>query len=107
MGFRVRIDDGNLLIECAYDNLFERAFEEYYNVSFTGKTGDIELKAFTSDEINISVITYEEFGAKGDGKTDDLEAIRGAHAEANKGGQTVIGTKGKTYYVGPTYGNAV
>ncbi len=105
-GFRVRVDDGNLLIECAYNNLFEKAFDEYYNNNFTGKQGEIKLGDFTG-ETNISVITYEDFGAKGDGKTDDIDAIRQAHNMANKGGQTVIGTKGKTYYVTFTYDNPI
>ncbi len=105
-GFRVRVDDGNLLIECAYNNLFSKAFDEYYNASFTSKQGEIELGDFTG-ETNISVITYEDFGAVGDGKTDDIDAIRQAHNEANKGGQTVIGTKGKTYYVTFTYDNPI
>ena len=106
-GFRVRVDDGNLIIECAYDNLFEKAFNEYYNQTFTGKIGDVELSDFVSKEINISVITYEDYGAKGDGKTDDIEAIRAAHNEANKGGQKVLGTKGKTYYITFSYGNPI
>ena len=31
-----------------------------------------------------NVVTYEEFGAVGDGKTDDQKAIVAAHAAANK-----------------------
>ncbi len=107
MGFRVRVDGDNLLIECAYNNLFEKAFEEYYNATFTGKTGDIELVDFTSDKINISVIKYSDFGAVGDGKTDDSAAIRAAHETANKGGQTVYGEKGKTYYIPPVGQNSI
>ena len=102
-GFRVRVEDGNLIIECAYNNLFARAFDEFYNQNFTGKQGDINITEFTSKEINISVVTYEDFGAVGNGKTDDTEAIRAAHNAANAGGQKVLGTKGKTYYVSFTY----
>ena len=81
--------------------MFEKAFEEYYNASFSGKTGEIELVDFTSDEINISIIKYSDYGAVGDGKKDDSAAIRAAHEAANKGGQTVYGEKGKTYYIPP------
>ena len=106
-GFRVRVDGDNLLIECAYNNLFEKAFEEYYNASFSGKTGEIELVDFTSDEINISIIKYSDYGAVGDGKKDDSAAIRAAHEAANKGGQTVYGEKGKTYYIPPIASNPI
>ena len=105
-GFRVRVDGNSLYIECAYDNYFDKAFGEYYDLTFTGKTGDIKLGDFTG-EVNISVISYADFGAVGDGKTDDLAAIRAAHEEANKGGQTVVAEKGKTYYIGPTYKNPI
>ena len=50
-------------------------------------------------------LTYECFGAKGDGKTDDALAIKRTHEFANneyasKGLYiTVYGTKGKTYYM--------
>ena len=46
------------------------------------------------------VITYEEFGAVGDGKADDQKAIVAAHAEANKKGLPVRAGDGKTYYIG-------
>ena len=44
-------------------------------------------------------ITYEEFGAKGDGVTDDMPAIVAAHAAANSQGLPVKATDGKTYYI--------
>ena len=105
-GFRVRVEGGNLLIECAYNNLFDKAFDEYYNNTFIGKIGEIKLGDFTG-KTDISIISYEDFGAVGDGKTDDLAAIRATHTEANRTGQTVVGTRGKTYYVGPTYKHPV
>lgn len=45
-------------------------------------------------------ITYEEFGAVGDGKHDDQNAIIAAHDAANKMGLPVKATDGKTYYIG-------
>ena len=47
------------------------------------------------------VITYEQFGAKGDGKADDLPAIVAAHAAANAKGLPVRAKDGATYYIGP------
>ena len=45
-------------------------------------------------------VTYEEFGAVGDGKTDDQKAIIAAHEAANKKGLPVRACDGKTYYIG-------
>ena len=46
------------------------------------------------------VIYYSEYGAVGDGVTDDFEAIIKAHAEANKTGVEVRADAGATYYIG-------
>ena len=46
-------------------------------------------------------VSYEDFGAVGDGKTDDFDAIARAHAYANENNLEVK-VRGKTYYIGPT-----
>ena len=47
-----------------------------------------------------SFVTYEEFGAVGDGKADDQAAIVAAHAAANERDLPVKAADGKTYYIG-------
>ena len=46
------------------------------------------------------VVRYGEFGAKGDGKTDDIDAIAAAHAFANQHGLAVKADEGAMYYIG-------
>jgi hypothetical protein len=46
------------------------------------------------------VVRYSDFGAKGDGKTDDIDAIVAAHAFANEHGLSVKADEGATYYIG-------
>jgi len=46
------------------------------------------------------VVRYSDFGAVGDGKTDDIDAIAATHAFANKHGLKVIADEGATYYIG-------
>lgn len=45
-------------------------------------------------------VRYSDFGARGDGKTDDIEAITAAHAFANQQGLPVKADKDATYYIG-------
>lgn len=51
-------------------------------------------------ETYTDIVYYEDFGAVGDGKTDDFAAIRAAHEAANRLGLPVEGSKGATYYIG-------
>ena len=45
-------------------------------------------------------VYYSDYGAVGDGKTDDLEAIVRAHDAANESGRPVRADAGATYYIG-------
>lgn len=44
-------------------------------------------------------VRYSEFGAKGDGKTDDIDAIAATHAYANQNNLLVKADEGATYYI--------
>ena len=54
-----------------------------------------------------AVVTYEEFGAVGDGKKDDFAAIVEAHRCANERGEPVRAKDGATYYIGGAAQTAV
>lgn len=55
-----------------------------------------DLKKFTRK----GVVRYSNFGAAGDGETDDMDAIAATHAFANQHGLTVRADGGSTYYIG-------
>lgn len=101
-GFRVRVSGTDLLIECAYCNSFDKGMEGFLSSALNYERGDVEYKSNFSYKTDISTVYYSDFGAVGDGKTDDLDAIIAAHAYANVGGQTVRATAGKTYYIAAT-----
>lgn len=53
------------------------------------------------------VVRYSDFGAKGDGKTDDLDVIAATHAFANQHGLRVEADPNATYYIGGSSRTAV
>ncbi len=58
------------------------------------KDGYVYRKTFSD------YVTYEQFGAVGDGKADDFEAIVNTHAYANENGLSVLASETATYYIG-------
>lgn len=52
------------------------------------------------DFISRGWVGYRDFGAKGDGKTDDIKAIAATHAFANEHGLKVKAEDAATYYIG-------
>lgn len=53
--------------------------------------------------INENVVRYRDFGAKGDGVTDDFDAIYNAHVYANENNLPVYAEEGATYYIGEKF----
>ena len=99
-GFRVRLSGGALLVECSYDTTLSRSidrFIEHTVANFAGNVDITERDVFTEDATRIY---YSEYGAVGDGKTDDYAALLRTHETANITGQTVCADAGKTYYIG-------
>ncbi|HSH18927.1 MAG TPA: hypothetical protein VLA03_00665 [Draconibacterium sp.] len=84
------------------------AQNEYKNPSeeiqvSTNKNG--ELKIQVSEDLiqkfkTNGFVRYSDFGAKGDGKTDDMDAIAASHEIANEHGLFVKADEGATYYIG-------
>ena len=50
--------------------------------------------------IKVGQVRYSDFGAKGDGKTDDMDTIVAAHTFANQHDLLVESDDGATYYIG-------
>ena len=99
-GFRVSVVGDDLVIACRYQalltNTFDKFIEEFFlNTEHTDLvlTGEV----YTRD---ISSIKYSDYGAIGDGVTDDYEAIKKVHSLANSTGARVVADSGKTYYLG-------
>ncbi len=100
--FKVSVSGKRLIIDCAYDNMLARAIDAFVSDALIGKGGVVDFRE-TVFKKDISVVCYDDFGAKGDGVTDDFEAFYNTHVFANGGGQTVIATPGKTYLLRDSY----
>lgn len=68
----------------------------------SNKNGQLQLNVSAEEAAKIKskgFISYSDFGAKGNGKTDDMPAIAATHAFANENGLQVKADDGATYYI--------
>lgn len=83
------------------------------NVVITTKKNKTQVRSHENGDLLINVspkdirkfkanglVRYSDFGARGDGKTDDIDAIAASHAFANQHGLPVKSDQGATYYIG-------
>jgi hypothetical protein len=69
----------------------------------TNENGELIINVSPEDLLKFKVngyVSYRDFGAVGDGKTDDIDAIAATHAFANQKGLPVKADEGATYYIG-------
>ncbi len=90
------------------------------SVKISSTTGEMSLVTSENGELHLyvptewtdsftsnGIVSYSDFGAKGDGKSDDINAIAATHAFANKHGLKVKVNEKATYYIGGTSRTAV
>ena len=83
------------------------------NVVITSENKKTQVRTHENGELQVNVspkdvrtfkalglVRYRDFAARGDGKTDDIDAITAAHAFANQHGLLVKADDGATYYIG-------
>jgi hypothetical protein len=69
----------------------------------TDENGKLIINVTPKDVLKFKangLVRYSDFGAKGDGKTDDIDAIAATHAFANQQDLPVKADDGATYYIG-------
>ena len=105
-GFYVKVNDGQLLLECEFSNKIEEAVADYMATRVSVKQGAVNFTAKTHNtSVNVRDIYYSDFGAvSGDGKCD-FEAFRACHEYANQWGHSVKAEKNAVYYFGKGMGS--
>ena len=99
--FSLEVKNGNVVITGSAETGISRgitAFADEILLSADGNfdftDGYVYTKAFTD------YVTYEDFGAIGDGKVDDTDAVVKTHEYANANGLSVFANETSTYYIG-------
>ena len=81
--------------------LFYRKLSEQ-SITFSAVNGCMQPGSMKAEGNQVKeYITYEMFGAAGDGVQDDMPAIVKAHAAANEKNLTVKAREGAVYYISP------
>ena len=105
-GFYFNIDktSGNVTLECEYSTLFADYAEKFFDerIFADGIRGKVTLSDFNP---NYRDIYYSDFGAVGDGETDDFFALKAAHAAANAEKLNVHADSDAVYYIGSANGS--
>ena len=105
-GFYVKVDsDSNLVIECEYAGKSPALIEEYFKNNVFNKRNSFTYAKDYSYSKNYRDIYYADYGAKGNGSTDDFFAIKAAHDEANEYLLNVHADPNATYYIGNANGS--
>ncbi len=105
-GFRIFTDEaGCLRIQTEFpEKLYTHATQFISEQLLNTENRSIEISDDFDYREDVRRIYYSEFGAVGDGKTDDYAAIRSAHEYANAYGHTVCANPGSRYYIGEVFG---
>ena len=99
--FSLKVENGNIYITGSANAGISRGIAAFSDEvlleaegSFNFTDGYEYTKTFTD------YVTYEDFGAVGDGKADDFDAIVNTHKYANENGLSVFACETATYYIG-------
>ncbi|MCR5693685.1 MAG: hypothetical protein K6G89_01790 [Clostridia bacterium] len=92
----VSVTEGNIVVTGNPRIGFFRVFRD-----FLAALEGTELESGASFDVDYgSFISYEDYGAVGDGETDDSQAIYNAHSAQKSDKKTILAREDATYYIG-------
>lgn len=106
--FTLTVKNGKVYIKGSESTGISRGITSFVNEVLLKSEGSFDfMDGYEYTKSFENYVTYEEFGAVGDGKTDDFEAIIKAHEYANEKGLSVFAKEAATYYIGGKDATAV
>ena len=105
-GFYIRVDESsNLIIEYQFPQKSEQLIKGFFKENVFTTQGTFNFPADYSYAPNLRHVSYSDYGAVGDGVTDDFFAIKAAHDDANVNQLIVHADPDATYYIGNANGS--
>ena len=99
--FSLKVENGNVYITGSSKAGISRGIAAFAGEVLLTADGSYDFKdGYEYTKTFTDYVTYEEFGAVGDGNTDDFEAIIKTHEYANENGLSVFANETATYYIG-------
>lgn len=99
--FSLRVENGSIYISGSKGTGISRGITAFADEILLNANGTYDFRdGYEYSKTFSGYITYEDFGAVGNGKADDLEAIVKTHEYANENRLTVFANETATYYIG-------
>ncbi len=99
--FNLNVEDDKVYITGSSTVGISRGITAFFDEVILQSQNTCDLKdGYEYSKTFSDYVTYEAFGAVGDGKADDFEAIIKTHEYANANGLSVFADETATYYIG-------
>ncbi len=99
--FSLKVENGNVHIKGSSNVGISRGITAFADEVLLSSQACYDFKdGYEFNKTFSDYVTYEAFGAVGDGKADDLDAIVKTHEYANANGLSVFANETATYYIG-------
>ncbi len=99
--FSLKVENGNVYIKGSTGAGISRGIAAFADEVLLNAQGTYDFKdSYEYTKTFSDFVTYEAFGAVGDGKADDFEAVIKTHEYANANGLSVFADETATYYIG-------